>query len=138
MSEKITIYSDGGARGNPGPAAIGVLILDEKGKMLEERGEVIGEATNNVAEYTAVLVGLEMAARLGAKKIQYFVDSELVARQIAGQYKVRMPHLLILYRKVKEKEKAFESVRFTHVRREHPQIQHVDALVNEALDQESR
>src|SRR4051812_33666483 len=81
MISKVKIYSDGGARGNPGPAAIGVMICDEKDEMLQEHNEVIGETTNNVAEYTAVIVGLEMAKALGAREVDYYVDSELVAYQ---------------------------------------------------------
>ena len=134
MPSKVQIYSDGGARGNPGPAAIGILICDEKGEELEEHQETIGKATNNVAEYTAVIVGLELAKKLGAKEVQYFVDSQLVARQLSGKYRVKTPHILSLYRQVKEGEKAFKSVTFTQIPREHERIRHVDRLVNQALD----
>lgn len=131
---KVRVYSDGGARGNPGPAAIGVLICDEKGEELEEHQETIGDATNNIAEYTAVIVGLELARKLGAKEIDYFVDSELVARQLSGKYRVKTPHILSLFNQVKASEKNFKRVTFTQIPRTHEKIRHVDKLVNQALD----
>jgi len=134
MSFKVHIYSDGGARGNPGPAAIGVLVCDEEGHMLQECHKTIGEATNNVAEYRAVIEGLGLAQTLGAEEIRYFVDSELVARQLSGEYRVKAPHIQVLYRQVREKEKAFRRVTFTQVPRTHEKIRHVDRLVNRALD----
>lgn len=129
------IYSDGGARGNPGPAGIGVLICDEKNRPLLEHGEVIGETTNNVAEYTAVIVALELAKQFKPEEISYFVDSQLVAFQVSGKYKVKTPHILALWKQVKEKEKAFKRVTFTHVPRENPDLRIVDGLVNQALDE---
>ena len=135
MSTKVKIYSDGGARGNPGPAAIGVLICDEKDNMLQEHHETIGETTNNVAEYTAVIVGLEMAKSLGAREVDYYVDSELVAHQLSGKYRVKTPHILTLYQQVKEREKKFSKIRFTQVPRTHEKLRHVDKLVNRALDE---
>ncbi|MBU9888257.1 MAG: ribonuclease HI family protein [Candidatus Omnitrophica bacterium] len=128
------IYSDGGARGNPGPAAVGVLVCDEKGKRLGDHGEVIGETTNNVAEYTAVIRGLTLAAELGVQEADYFLDSELVARQLSGIYKLKAEHLKPLFARVKEKEKLFKRITYFHVPREHEKIRHVDALVNRALD----
>ena len=132
---KVIIYSDGGARGNPGPAAIGVLVCDESGETLQDHQETIGETTNNVAEYKAVLAGLDLAQKLGAREIDYFVDSELVARQISGQYRVKTPHILELFLKVKEKAKQFVSLKVTHVPRTHEKIRYVDRLVNQALDE---
>lgn len=136
MPSKLRIYSDGGARGNPGPAAIGVLICDEKGNTLQDHKETIGHATNNVAEYTAVIVGLELAKKIGGQEIEYFVDSELVAKQISGLYKVKTPHIQVLYQKAKEQIRHFKKVVFTHVPREHEMLRYVDKLVNEALDEE--
>lgn len=133
-SKKLRIYSDGGARGNPGPAAIGILICDEKGNELQDHKETIGDTTNNVAEYTAVIVGLELAKKLGGEEIDYFVDSELVAKQISGQYRVKTPHILVLYQKAKAQIAHFKKVTFTHVPREHEKLQRADKLVNEALD----
>jgi ribonuclease HI len=134
MPSKVTIYTDGGARGNPGPAAIGVLILDEEGEELAEHGEVIGATTNNVAEYTAVLVALEIAAQFKPSEIVHYTDSQLVAEQLSGRYKIKMPHLLELWKQVKEKEKKFQRVTYTQVPRTHEKIRHVDGLVNMALD----
>ena len=134
MTKKAVIYSDGGARGNPGPAAVGVLICDDQGNEIEEYAEVIGETTNNVAEYKGVLVGLEMAKKLGFEEIHYFGDSELVVRQLSGIYKVKTPHILVLYQQVKVLEKFFKKITYQHVPRTHEKIQHVDALVNQVLD----
>jgi len=131
---KAKIYSDGGARGNPGPAAIGVLVCDEKGQRLGDHGEVIGETTNNVAEYTAVIRGLTLAAELGVQEADYFLDSELVERQLSGIYKLKAEHLKPLFAQVKEKEKKFKRVTYFHVPREHEKIKYVDRLVNLALD----
>ena len=136
MPLKVQVYSDGGARGNPGPAAVGVLICDVKGEILQEHQETIGEATNNIAEYTGVLVGLELAAKLGAREIQYFVDSQLVAHQLSGKYRVKTPHIQSLVRQVKEKEKLFSHVTFTQIPRTHERIRYADRLVNKALDEE--
>ena len=133
---KLKIYSDGGARGNPGPAAIGILICDEKGETITEHEEVIGETTNNVAEYTAVIVALEIAKGLKAKEIDYYVDSELVACQLSGKYRVKTPHILELFNKVKERAKCFKQIKFTQIPRTHEKIRHVDKLVNQVLNRE--
>lgn len=131
---KVTIYSDGGARGNPGPAAIGVLICDESGQELQDHQEVIGHTTNNVAEYRAVLAGLDLAHKLGAREVDYFVDSELVAKQMTGEYRVKTPHIQQLFLAAVEKRKNFARVNFKHVPRTHEKIRYVDGLVNQALD----
>jgi ribonuclease HI len=133
-AKKLIVYSDGGARGNPGPAAVGVLVCDEKGNRLGDHGEVIGATTNNVAEYTGVLRGLTLAAELGATELDYFLDSELVQRQLSGVYKLKAEHLRPLFMEVKEKEKKFKRVSYFHVPREHLKIKYVDKLVNLALD----
>jgi len=132
--KKGKIYSDGGARGNPGPAAIGVLVCDDQDNKLTDHGEVIGEATNNIAEYTGVVRGLTLAAELGIEEADYFLDSELVARQLSGIYKLKAEHLRPFFMQVKEKEKKFKRVSYFHVPREHPKIKHVDKLVNIALN----
>ncbi len=136
-SKKITrgkIYSDGGARGNPGPAAIGVLVCDEKDVKLADHGETIGDATNNVAEYAAVVRGLTLAAELGISEADYFLDSELVQRQLSGIYRLKAEHLKPFFTQAKDLEKKFKRVTYFHVPREHPKIKHVDRLVNLALD----
>lgn len=132
--KKGRVFSDGGARGNPGPAAIGVLVCNARGEALREHQETIGEATNNIAEYTAVIRGLELAHELGIEEVEYFVDSELVARQLSGEYRIKSPHLKDLVLRVKEKEKNFRKVVYTHVPRTHEKIRWVDRLVNRALN----
>ncbi len=132
--KKGRVFSDGGARGNPGPAALGVLVCNERGGVLREHQETIGEATNNVAEYRAVLRGLELAHQLGIEEVEYFVDSELVARQLSGEYRIKTPHLKDLFFQVKEKERSFRKVTYQQVPRTHEKIKWVDRLVNRALN----
>jgi ribonuclease HI len=128
---KMIVNVDGGARGNPGPAAIGIVIRDGEGNVLQDLGETIGEATNNVAEYKALIRGIEMAKELGADELQIHVDSELVVKQMLGQYKVKHPDMKPLHAQARE---ALDGVEWTisHVRRE--QNADADALVNQALD----
>lgn len=132
--KKGKVFSDGGARGNPGPAAIGVLVCDEKGEPLREHHETIGETTNNVAEYRAVLKGLELAWELGMEEVEYFVDSLLVASQLSGVYRIKATHLKDLFLRVKEREKNFQKVVYRQVPRTHEKIKWADRLVNQALD----
>lgn len=132
--KKGRVFSDGGARGNPGPAAIGVLVCNGEGEALREHQETIGEATNNIAEYRAVLKGLELAGELGLEEIEYFVDSELVARQLSGQYRIKTPHLKDLYLQVKNQEQNFRKVSYQQIPRTHEMIRYVDRLVNQALN----
>jgi ribonuclease HI len=129
---KLVVKVDGGARGNPGPAAIGVVVQSVEGDLLEERGERIGAATNNVAEYRALLAGIERAAELGASELELVGDSELIVRQVKGEYKVRDANLRELHAEVKRALRPFESWSIRHVRRE--QNAEADRLVNEALD----
>ena len=132
--KKGRVFSDGGARGNPGPAALGVLVCNERGEVLREHQETIGEATNNVAEYRAVLRGLQLAHELGIEEVEYFVDSELVARQLSGEYRIKTPHLKDLFLQVKERERSFRKVTYQQVPRTHEKIKWVDRLVNRALN----
>ncbi len=134
MTARIQLYTDGGARGNPGPAAIGILICDTAGKFLRERHELIGPTTNNVAEYTAVIRGLELAAELRAEEVHAFMDSQLVANQLGGTFRVKTPHILDLYKRVQVLLPRFKKTIFTHVPRTHEKIRYVDKLVNLALD----
>ena len=129
---KVTVNVDGGARGNPGPAAVGVVVRNGTGEVLEERGETIGRATNNVAEYRALLLGIEMAAAHGASELELIGDSELVVRQVEGRYKVKDATMRELHTEVKRALQPFESWSIRHVRRE--QNADADRLVNEALD----
>jgi ribonuclease HI len=129
---KLVIHVDGGSRGNPGPSAIGVVVSDSEGAVLEEVAERIGVATNNVAEYRALLKGLERAAALGASEIELVNDSELVARQITGAYKVKHPALKPLYAEAVAALRQFERSRIRSVPR--AQNARADELVNLALD----
>ena len=129
---KLTVNVDGGARGNPGPAAIGAIVRDEGDEVLSERAERIGRATNNVAEYRALLLGIELAAALGASELELIGDSELIVRQVEGRYKVKDATMKELHAEVKAALKPFESWSIRHVRREHNAD--ADRLVNQALD----
>jgi ribonuclease HI len=129
---KAVVNVDGGARGNPGPAAVGVVVRDGDGEIVEERGERIGTATNNVAEYRALLLGIERARELGASELELVGDSELIVRQVKGEYKVKDATLRGLHAEVKEALGPFESWSIRHVRRE--QNAEADRLVNEVLD----
>ena len=129
---KVVLHVDGGARGNPGPAAIGVVVSDAEGRLLEEVAEAIGETTNNVAEYRALLRGLERARAHGADDVEVGGDSELVAKQVTGQYKVKHAGLKPLHA---EALRALAGFPRWHVRTV-PRAQNAaaDALVNAALD----
>ncbi len=129
---KVTIYIDGGSRGNPGPAAAGVVITDADGKALKESGVYIGRATNNVAEYTGLVEALKAALVLGATEAEVFSDSELVVKQMMGEYRVKNPGLQPLFAEAQQSARSFESISFTHVRRENNVK--ADALVNMAMD----
>jgi len=131
---KVTVNVDGGARGNPGPAAIGVVMRNGDGSVLEEVGEAIGEATNNVAEYRALLRGIELAAGHGAGEVELIGDSELVVRQVEGRYKVKNAGMKKLHEEVKRALRDFDSWSIRHVRR--AENADADRLVNEALDGE--
>jgi ribonuclease HI len=129
--ERVTVNVDGGARGNPGPAAIAVVV-QTGGEVVEERGERIGRATNNVAEYRALLLGIERAAALGAKQLELVGDSELIVRQVKGEYKVKDAALRELHGEVVAALQGFERWSIHHVRRE--ENAEADRLVNEVLD----
>jgi ribonuclease HI len=125
------IHSDGASRGNPGPAAIGVTVKDELGGLLAAISQSIGRATCNQAEYGAVIAGLEKAIELGAKYIDIKLDSQLVVRQISGQYRVKNTALKPLYQRVKQLESHLERFTITHIPRE--QNKEADRLANKAL-----
>mgnify|MGYP000981837456 CR=1 FL=1 len=130
-----TIHIDGAARGNPGPAAYAV-VLARPGLPPVEEAATMGTATNNVAEYTALVNALHIATELGLKKLDIFSDSELLVKQMAGEYRVKHPDLQPLYKEASELRKGFAAVRIRHVRRE--QNKRADALCNEALDGKAR
>jgi ribonuclease HI len=129
---RVTVNVDGGARGNPGPAAIGVVLRDGDGELLEKVGEKIGEATNNVAEYRALLRGIELAKAHGAGDLELIGDSELVVRQVEGRYKVKHAGMKELHAAVRRALRDFDSWSIRHVRR--AENADADRLVNEALD----
>ena len=129
---RFAVNVDGGARGNPGPAAIGVVLRDEGGEVLGEVGETIGKATNNVAEYRALLRGIELAAEHGATELELIGDSELVVRQVEGRYKVKNAGMKELHEEVKRALRGFDSWSIRHVRR--AENADADRLVNQALD----
>ena len=128
----LTVNVDGGSRGNPGPAAIAAVLRDSSGAVLERRNERIGVATNNVAEYRALLLGIELAREHGAAAVQLVGDSELIVRQVEGRYKVKDANLRGLHAEVREALGGFERWSIRHVRRD--ENADADALVNAALD----
>jgi ribonuclease HI len=132
MPLKLVVNVDGGARGNPGPAAIGAVVQDANGEVLEEHGERIGIATNNVAEYRALLLGIARAAELGADELELVGDSELIVRQVKGEYKVKDATMRELHGEVKRALRPFDSWSIRHVRRE--LNSEADRLVNAVLD----
>lgn len=127
-----TLRCDGGSRGNPGPAALGYVLLDPSGRVSRERGEYIGPATNNVAEYRALIAGLKAAGEAGADPLVVVMDSELVVRQMTGEYRVKHAGLKPLHAEARLAATKLGRVRYTSVRRE--ANVHADRLVNEALD----
>ena len=133
-SNKIYLYADGGSRGNPGQSAIGVVICDENKQILTTYKECIGNATNNEAEYKALIKGLEISAGYCRDDVVFFSDSELLIKQLNGQYRIKAPNLLELYYKVQYRVKPFKNIVFNHHNRNHRFIQMCDKLVNEALD----
>ena len=126
------LWTDGGARGNPGPAAYGFVLEAEDGTVLEARGEAIGVATNNVAEYSALIGGLEKARELGISDLEVVSDSELMVKQMRGEYKVKNEALRELSLRAARLARELDDVRYTAVRREENKL--ADRLVNDALD----
>lgn len=132
---KIRIFTDGAARGNPGPAGIGALIFDEADEKILQDFQYIGETTNNEAEYRALLLALDRATDLNPTDVDCFMDSELLVRQLNGEYSLRSEKLKQFYDEVRKRIERFDSVKFTHLRREHPKIQMADKLANKAIDE---
>ena len=129
---KARLFTDGGARGNPGPAAYGFVLEAEDGALLAAKGEAIGRATNNVAEYRGLVEGLREALELGVREVEVVSDSELLVRQMTGVYRVKNEALKELSLEAAALGRRFARVRYTAVRREHNEL--ADRLVNEALD----
>lgn len=131
-NKKLLLYTDGGSRGNPGPSGIGVIILDSKRKKIKESSKYIGETTNNVAEYSALVCGLEEAASLGADEIVVYMDSELLAKQLNGEYRVKDENIKALFEKALGILKNFSSFEIKHIARE--KNKEADKLVNKAIN----
>jgi ribonuclease HI len=130
---KVIVHVDGGARGNPGPAAAACVVSSPFGEVIDEQAQLLGKATNNVAEYRALLLGLARARELGAGEVEVIGDSELIAKQVQGIYKVKHPAMRPLYLEAMEALRAFDSWSIRTVPR--AQNAEADALVNAALDQ---
>jgi ribonuclease H / adenosylcobalamin/alpha-ribazole phosphatase len=126
------VYSDGASRGNPGPAALGAVVLDPAGNVRHRASERIGIATNNVAEYRGLIAGLESALALGARRVEVRMDSELIVRQAIGRYRVKNPGLIPYHRRLLNLRAQFDEVVFRHVPRAENKV--ADALANKALD----
>lgn len=133
---KLIVNTDGGSRGNPGPAACGVVVRSDDGQILMERGQFLGRQTNNVAEYEGVILGLAMARELNADEVELRSDSELLVRQLTGVYRVKNEALKLLYDKVRSAMKPFKGVVIRHVRRE--ENSDADRMCNDALDEQKR
>ncbi len=132
---KLISFSDGGARGNPGPAGIGAVLYNEKNELLEELSFYLGETTNNQAEYRALIMALEKAQALGATEMDCYLDSELVVKQLNREYKVKNQDLAPLFLKVHNISLAFKKISFHHVPREKNSV--ADGLANRAMDRKA-
>lgn len=131
---RMVFYSDGGARGNPGPAAFAVIACKADGFVLYEKAEAIGTATNNEAEYRGLIAAINMAVSYGAKEAEFIMDSELVVKQMMGTYRVKAANLKKLRDDAMALAGDLENVSFRHVKREDPMIVRADALLNAVLD----
>lgn len=135
-AHRLTIYIDGASRGNPGPASIGIWMRDARGKTVKKVSRTIGIATNNVAEYQALIIALDEAWKLGARRVDIYSDSELVVKQMGGSYRVKEPALLELWATAKQKMARFNQFRLHHLPRENNS--EADKLAQDALDKEKR
>ena len=130
---RINVYSDGGARGNPGPAAYAIVVCDGKTILFEE-SQYIGIETNNVAEYRGLIAGLGKAIDMNADDVEFTMDSELVIKQMRGEYKVRAANLIELHHDARSLASALKKIRFVHVKRSNTMITRADSLLNQELD----
>jgi len=131
---KIIINTDGGSRGNPGPGAIGIVIQDEQRNVLQITGANIGVATNNEAEYIALQKGLELVLNITKDKVECYMDSELVCKQMNGEYKIKANNIIPLHNSIKKLEQQFDNVKYIHVKRDDNYQKKADKLVNIVLD----
>ena len=130
------VYSDGGSRGNPGPSAYAIVVTKD-GKTVHEHAEFLGVHTNNYAEYRGLIAGISKALELGADEVEFVMDSQLVIRQITGQYRVKSPDMLALHEDAKNLASMIPKVTFTNVRRSERLIPRADALLNAEMDRHS-
>ena len=130
---KLLLHTDGGARGNPGPAAIGWVLFTEEERIIDHGAEYLGETTNNVAEYEGLLRGLAAAKRRDCDELEVYMDSELVVKQVRGDYAVKAPHLTELRERAAQALASFPKHSINHVPRSHPRQTRADQLVNETL-----
>lgn len=132
---KVLLYADGASRGNPGPAAFGVVLCDAFENVLTKHRQSIGRATNNEAEYRALISGLDRAARHTRAKVEVYMDSQLVINQMSGEWKIKESRLAKLASKVREKAGGFQEVTYAYVPRSHRKIKEADTQANLALDE---
>lgn len=132
--DQLWIYSDGASRGNPGPAAVAVKIMDKKGAVVKRFSKFLGRRTNNEAEYEALIIALELARNFTESYVHCFLDSELVVKQLNGEYRVRSLRLEGLWLKIRELQQHFHEVSFNHISRSNKNIEEVDRLANNVLD----
>ena len=132
LPSEVKVFTDGASRGNPGPASIGIVFYDSSHSRVGEHCEKLGEQTNNYAEYMAVIRALELCDQAGVETAAFYCDSQLLVRQMIGQYKVKAPQIIPLYQQAKELCQKLKNTEFHHVKRE--QNKEADALANQALD----
>ena len=132
MGDYIDLYTDGGSRNNPGFAAIAAVLVDSQGKIIEKIGKFIGVATNNEAEYRALIEGLRRVLSFGVPRVNCYLDSLLVVKQMRGEYRIKEPRLQRLAREIKNLERNFDMVKYVHISRKHNSM--ADAIVNEILN----
>lgn len=135
-STHVIAYSDGGSRGNPGPSAAGFIMIGDDSRIVCEGGAYLGHATNNIAEYQALYLGLEKALEIGVRTVDFRLDSQLVVNQMNGVYKIKNAELLPIHNRIKELAQQFDRVSYTHVLREYNKL--ADGVVNKILDQKER
>ena len=135
---KLIVFTDGASRGNPGLASYGFAVYNQDKEILYEEGKYIGITTNNVAEYRALIEGLKRAHELKANEVECYLDSELVVKQLRGEYKLKHYNMQKLFDDVRKVEKEFKRVSYIHLRREENHMPRADQLVNFALDQAER
>ena len=129
----LVIYSDGGSRGNPGPSAYAVVVTRD-GKVIHEHTEFLGTNTNNYAEYRGLIAGIGKALEMKDMDVEFVMDSELVIKQMRGEYKVKSPNIRKLHEDAKAMSSLIPNVKFTHVKRENPMVSRADALLNAEMD----